>query len=375
MYRNMGLEKGRLSSRQLIVLVLFVFVGDMALIYPLTMVADSHQDAWIASLISLLLGLACIAIPIKVHYFYPQLNLIEKINKILGKWVGTAVNLFYLFFFLMATAIYIREIEDFMGTQIFEKTPSAVFRFMTLFLVIYGLRLGLETLARAAEIFLPLFILFFASLMFLLLPQVQLENLFPIMNTPLPKLLHSVLFGISYPFGEMIVFQMVHPYVKQSKNTNRDIFLTMIIGAAVLNLILFLSLTVLGAYLSEHQFYAAYILAQKINIGNFLQRIEALMAIVWVITTFFKTALYFYAFTLGTAQLFNLKSFRSLIFPVGFLVFGCAQLVSKDIIFYIKKIPAYWVDWDFTIVFGIPLLLMVVYYVRKSRARLQQQKT
>lgn len=365
----MSLEKGRLSSRQLIVLALFVFVGDMALIYPLTMVADSHQDAWIAGLISLPLGLAGILIPLKVHYFYPQMNLIEKINKILGKWVGTAVGLFYLFFFLIATAIYIREIEDFMCTQIFEKTPGAVFRFMTLFLVIYGLRLGLETLARAAEIFLPLFILFFASLMILLLPQIRLENLFPIMHTPLPKLLHSVLFGISYPFGEMIVFLMVHPYVKKSKHTNRDIFLILIIGAAVLNLILFLSITVLGAYLPEHQFYAAYILAQKINIGNFLQRIEALMAIVWVITTFFKTALYFYAFTLGSAQLFNLKSFRSLIFPVGFLVFGLSQLVSKDIVFYMKKIPSTWVDWDFTVSFAIPLLLIIVYYVRKSKIR------
>lgn len=365
----MSLEKGRLSSRQLTVLALFVFVGDMALVYPLTMVTDAHQDAWIAGLISLPLGLAGLAIPIKVHYFYPQLNFIEKINKILGKWVGAAVNLFYLFFFLMATSIYLREIEDFMCTQIFEETPGSVFRIMTLFLVVYGLRLGLETLGRAAEIFLPLFVLFLASLMILLLPQVQLEHLFPIMNTPLPKLLHSVLFGISYPFGEMMVFQMVHPYVKQSRTTNRDIFLSMIIGAVFLNLILFLSITVLGAYLSEHQFYAAYILTQKINIGNFLQRIEALMAIVWVTTTYFKTALYFYAFTLGTAQLFNLKNFRSLIFPVGFLLFGLSQLVSKDIIFYIKKIPNSWVVWDFTIAFVIPLLLMIVHYVRKSRTR------
>lgn len=366
----MSLEKGRLSSRQLTVLALFVFVGDMALIYPLTMVADSNQDAWIASLISLPLGLAGILIPLKVYYFYPELNLIEKVNIILGKGVGTAVNLFYLFFFLMATAIYIREIEDFMCTHIFEGTPGAVFRFMTLFLVIYGLRLGLETLSRAAEILLPLFILFFVSLMVLLLPQVRLENLFPIMNTPAPKLLHSVLFGVSYPFGEMIVFQMVQPYVKRNKHTNRDIFLIMIFGAVVLNLILFLSITVLGTYLSEHQFYAAYILAQKINIGNFLQRIEALMAIVWVITTFFKTALYFYAFTLGSAQLFNLKGFRSLIFPVGFLVFGLSQLVSKDIVFYLKKIPAYWVDWDFTVCFAIPLLLLIVYYIRKPKIRL-----
>lgn len=88
------------------------------------------------------------------------------------------------------------------------------------------------------------------------------------------------------------------------------------------------------------------------------------MAIVWIITTYFKTALYFYGFTLGTAQLVNLKNFRSLIFPVAFLSFGLSQLLSKDIIFYMKKIPPYWLDWDITVAFVIPLLLLIVYYVR-----------
>ncbi|MFD1906174.1 hypothetical protein ACFSQ7_22470 [Paenibacillus rhizoplanae] len=31
------------------------------------------------------------------------------------------------------------------------------------------------------------------------------------------------------------------------------------------------------------------------------------MATAWIITTYFKTALYFYAFVLGTAQIFKLK--------------------------------------------------------------------
>lgn len=68
----------------------------------------------------------------------------------MGGW-SCSVELFILF--LIAASTYIREIEDFMCTQIYEGTPGGVIRFMAIFLLVYGLRLGLETLGRAAQIF------------------------------------------------------------------------------------------------------------------------------------------------------------------------------------------------------------------------------
>ncbi|ULO09050.1 endospore germination permease [Paenibacillus sp. 19GGS1-52] len=364
----MGLEKDRISTSQMVILGLFTFIGDMALVYPTTMTSGAKQDAWIAALISIPLGLALVKLMITLANIDPNKNIIELSLQILGKWVGGAVALYYLFFFLLAASTYVREIEDFMCTQIYERTPGEVIRFMAIVLLVYGLHLGLETLGRAAQLFFPLFAIFLMSLLLLLFPQVQLDRLYPILNTPLPDMLHTIMFGVFYPFGELCVFFMVYPYARKHSKTSRDIFIALFLGAVGLNLILFLSLTVLGVFSSEHQFYASYILAQRINIANFLQRIEAFMAITWIISTYFKTALYFYAFTLGTAQLLKLKSHRPLIFPVGFLIFGLTQLIAKDIIFYIKEIPVYWVDWDFTYAFVLPLMMLIVYHIRKRLA-------
>jgi spore germination protein KB len=151
----------------------------------------------------------------------------------------------------------------------------------------------------------------------------------------------------------------------KKSNTSRNIFIFLLIGAVALNLILFLSLTVLVAYFSEHEFYAAYILAQRINIANFLQRIEALMATTWIISTYFKIVLFFHAFVLETAQILKLKSYRPLIFPVEFLIYGLSHLIAKNIIFYVKEVPAYWLDWEITNAFAFPLILLVVYHIRK----------
>ncbi|MEK3905104.1 GerAB/ArcD/ProY family transporter [Paenibacillus sp. FSL R7-0179] len=368
----MGIEKERISTAQMVILGLFTFIGDMALVYPTTMTTEAHQDAWIAALISLPLGMALIYLLITVANISPDRTIIEISQQVLGKWAGIAVGIFYLNFFILASSTYAREMEDFLTTQIYEGTPGGVIRFMSLVILVYGLRLGLEAVGRAAQVFFPLFTLFLVSLVVLLFPQVQIDRLYPIMTTPLPGMLHSIMFGVFYPFGELCVFLMIYPFTRKSSKINRNIFIALFAGAVALNLILFLSLTVLGVYFSEHNFYAAYILAQKINIANFLQRLEALMATAWIITTYFKTALYFYAFVLGTAQMFKLKSHRPLIFPVAFLIYGLSQLSSNDIVFYVKEIPAYWVDWNLTVSFVLPMTILIVYKVRKRNPASQR---
>ncbi len=369
----MSLEKDQITTNQLSVLALLCVIGDMALVYPAAMSTGAHQDAWIAGLISIPLGLGIIKLLLLLSNINKRQTVIELSIHVLGKWAGGAVAISYLFFFLICCSTYVREMEDFMTTQIYEGTPGEVIRLMTIILLVYGLRLGFGALGRAAQVFLPFFVFFLICLFVLLLPEVQVGRIQPFMNTPPASFLHTLMFGVFYPFGEMCVFLMVFPFVKREKSTNRKIFISLLIGAMGLNMILFLSLSVLGAYFSEHEFYAAYILAQTINIGNFLQRLEALMATTWVISTYFKTVLFFYAFILGSAQVLKLKTYRTLIFPAAFLIFGMTKLIAKDIIFYVKEIPEYWVDWNLTHALLFPVLLLLVNKIRLNVSRRQPE--
>lgn len=369
----MSLEKDQISSNQLSVLGLLCVVGDMALVYPAAMSTAAHQDAWIAGLISIPLGLGIIKLLLVLSKINEKQTIIEMSTQVLGKWIGGAVAVSYLFFFLICCSTYIREVEDFLATQIYEGTPGEVIRLMTVILLVYGLRLGMGTLGRASQVFLPFFVFFLVCLFVLLLPEIKIGRVQPFLNTPPANFLSSLMFGVFYPFGEMCVFLMVLPFVKKEKSTNKKLFISLFIGSLGLNIILFLSLTVLGVYFSEHEFYAAYILAQTINIGNFLQRLEALMATAWIISTYFKTVLFFYAFILGSAQVLKLKTYRTLIFPGAFLIFGLSRLISKDIILYIKEIPEFWVDWDLTHALLLPLLLLLVHKIRLNVSRRQTE--
>lgn len=95
----MRLEKDQISTAQMIVLGLFTLIGDMALVYPSIMTAEAHEDAWIAGLISIPLGLATLKLMITTANIDPNKTIIELSQQILGKWVGGAVALSYLIFF------------------------------------------------------------------------------------------------------------------------------------------------------------------------------------------------------------------------------------------------------------------------------------
>lgn len=209
----MGLEKDQISTAQMIVLGLFTLIGDMALTYPSVMTAGAHEDAWIAGLISIPLGLATLKLMITTANIDPNKTIIELSQQILGKWAGGAVALSYLFFFSLLPLPMSGKLKILCAHR-FTRRPRGVIRFMAIVLLVYGLRLGLETLGRAAQIFLPFFTVFLIGMLALLIPDMRIEQIYPIMNTPFPDMLHTVFFGVFYPFGELCVFFMVYPYAK-----------------------------------------------------------------------------------------------------------------------------------------------------------------
>lgn len=92
------LEKGRIGTRQLSTLTFMLVVGDMMLIYPSVITSYAKQDAWICALIGIPLGMALMAMIMKLGSMHPGKNLVQIARSILGFWPGTFFSCFYLFF-------------------------------------------------------------------------------------------------------------------------------------------------------------------------------------------------------------------------------------------------------------------------------------
>jgi spore germination protein KB len=360
------LEKGRIGTRQLSILIFMMVVGDMMLIYPSVITSYAKQDAWICALIGVPLGMALILMFLKLCNLYPEKNLIQIARSILGFWPGTLVSGFYLFFFVIGASTHTREVGDFLTSQIFQYTPIRVIILMFVITVGWGLYNGLETMGRSSELLMPILIVFILVLAFCLLPQVDPSNLKPITDTGVVPILQGILVSIIYPVGELVPIMMIIPYTLQQAHRTRDALMAAGLGNLLLAILVTISLLVLGAFLTQHNIYASFILSQKINIGGFFERIEAIMASSWLISTYVKAMVYMYAFIVGCAELFKLKQYRILILPASLLIFGLTNLVSPNLTFIVITVVPYWVDWDTTLSIILPGLLLLVHMFKKG---------
>lgn len=366
------MPKEKITIQQFALLTFLVMVGDMILIYPSLVTTLGKQDAWICSFLSQPIGLFIIWILYKLHQTFPELSLIEICKKLLGPWMGSVLSAGYLFYFAIGAAICIREVGDFMTTQIYLQTPIRVILIMLMCSLTWGLMKGLNTMGATSELLTPVVVFFMAFLFMGLMPKLDASHLKPFLSTSWVHLIETVIRGSFTSFGELLVLTMILPYVMSGPHLKRDLLLATFCGGLLLCVLLLFSLMVVGPFLTQHNIFISYTLSQKINIGNFFERIEAFMATAWLIATYFKSLLYMFAFVIGLAHLFRLKTYKQLILPSSLLMFALSILISPNVIFYIETIMPAWVDWDMTCSFFIPLLLLLVHRIRFGKNKKNQ---
>lgn len=99
------MENVKITGRQLRLLVILYVVGGSILFAPATLVTEAKQDAWIASLLSIVVGLLIGLMFTKIFHAYPGLSIVQITEEVLGKWVGKilAILFFYIHVFISLT--------------------------------------------------------------------------------------------------------------------------------------------------------------------------------------------------------------------------------------------------------------------------------
>ncbi|MFB6800512.1 GerAB/ArcD/ProY family transporter [Peribacillus butanolivorans] len=361
------LEKGKIGSRQLTILVILYTVGDSILVIPSIVASEAKQNGWVYGIFSVAIApLLVVFLYDALRKCYPDLTLVEYSQKILGKWLGIAISLLFISYFFISTATYLREIGDFMTSQIMPDTPIQVIMFLFMSIVLMSARLGLEPLARSAEILFPFVVILLSSLIILLLPEIKFQNLQPVWEGGLKPVIRGSIPFIIFPFIESVAVLMILPFVSQKDRIRKSLFVGQLLAGSVLIIITMLAILVLGVDLTAKEIYPSYKLAQKINIANFLTRLEAILAIIWFITIFFRFSLFFYVTVLGLAQTLKLQDYRPLVCPFGMILLAFTLIMAPNTVYYSNFILDIWPFYAMTFGFLLTLLLLTIAKVHKK---------
>lgn len=360
--------KERVSLRQFTILVALYSIGTSILIIPASLAAIAKQDGWIAALLGIGVGLLLAWLYSAVGDLYPEKSLYETIERILGKWIGKAIILFFAFFCTVTAAEVIYFIGNFITTQILHVTPMQYINILFVLVVAMGIHIGIESVARSSEILFPVFIFLFAVLVVFVTPQVHIERIQPLFEIHFKSMVWATMYFASVFSFTPVLLLMVYPGGSHgSRKARRGYLIGTVLAGIVLTLIILLCTSVLGADMTGRQMYPSYALAKKINVGQFLNRIEIVMAILWFITIFYRVSFYFYGAIMGLKQVFNLKNYRSLVLPLSMVIAVLSLIVNPDIAQSEEYNRTTWLPFVSTFGFWIPVLLLVVHAFRRKK--------
>lgn len=344
-----------ISKHQFISIVVLFLFGSSVLIPP---GPAGKQEIWLVLILASLWSVGLFRIYSSLNKIFPEDTIIEYLPKVFGKFIGSLISLFYVFFFILLCALVTRNLVDFMTTELPE-TPMLSISLSLLLVGSYLLRKDLAVISKLVEFFYPISISFFLFATIVLIPYMDLKSLLPFFSDHFfTNTIHGFIQASGWPFGEIITLTMIIPFLKNKKEIQPGAAQAVLIVGLIFLMVSFRNRAVLGASIT----YVTYPSLSAIDMVE-IPGLGGIVYLVFISQTsalFTKLILCYYAGTKGLAQLIGSKNYKVFVFPLLIIIVFLSQLGYKNIgdtAYFGSDIYPYYL---FPLSFLIPLITYIV---------------
>ncbi len=349
-------------------MLLFILVmATVILFVPGITAAKAKQSAWLVPLfLPVLTGFATLWTAWKLGQRFPQHTLAQYSVVLLGKAAGKLVGGAYILFFLVFNVLVIREFSQFLTLTVLSKTPHYILNIAIVLVGGYAAAKGIEVIARMTQFVLPFFVAGTLFIFVLAIPAMEPGKLLPLLEGGVLPIIRSSVTPASW-YGEVIVLAMLLPAVNKPREAKSRGYLAILAVAGFLSVDTLITLGIFGPEFTGYLQFPFWNVAKYIEYGNYLQRVESVVAVLWITGMTIKVALVSYVLALATAQVLGLTAYRPALYPLALVQILAASypLISMGELGEI--LGQYWPPYALIFELVLPLLLLLVALIRGKR--------
>ncbi len=359
------MDNKQITNHQLFTLTASISLGGSILFSASTVAGVAKQDSWLSVLIAVSYG-----IPIMLMYYYlgskfPGMTLIGITKKIFGKWLGIPVVAVYIFLFI-TLATQMPWYNNYIG-RLLHDTPIDYINIFFVAAIVIAVLYGVETFARASEFLILTFTVFFIIYIVLLVKEINPVYLTPVMeNGILPALKGSVLISPLITLPSINILMLFPRHFSNMPQAKKAIIKGYLWSGGVTFVSVLMTVLVLGYALVARSSFPALLLASQISVGSFITRMEYIISIIWFFTHFMIGLAFFYSAVTSLSEMIGLKDHKKIAMPLGLIVLVYSGTVLPSTIHQGDWVITAYTPFIITFGFLIPLLLMIVYIIRKK---------
>lgn len=239
--------------------------------------ATTDKDSWICMLLGTILGVIFVYGISKIKEHMEKENLKDYLNH--NKFLkGIILLLFFLFnLFIMIEILFI--LETFASSFFLIRSPSYFILLPVIYLIYRITKKGWNTIGRVGELLMPISLVIIIITFMILVPYGKIDNFLPVMTSETKDLICYTLFYAFYSSAPFLL--LLNAPMKDTKIPRKYLFssITILLKGALI-------IAVLGPNLIQIYRYPEYMILKKIQVFNFLEKIENIISITWIIDLF-----------------------------------------------------------------------------------------
>ena len=367
----MILNDNVLTHKQLFWLFLSMQVIMNMLLTPAASIKTAKQDAWLSSLIAILISLLTLWISMKVCSRYPSMDFHEIIETILGKWFGRLLSALLLISFTVVLAVMLRQYGEFVSGTVLPETPISVIIFCILATAIYPTFHGLGVVGRLAEIFGPILLLGIISPILLGIVNMDLKHLLPFWYD---SGIFDILTGSLGPAAFLTdcvlilwIFNLSEFHPKKEK-----FLMWSILTSGLLYLLTVTSIiTTFGVKIASTHLYPFLILERYVSIFGVIENLDAIVITVWILSIFLKICLYLFVTSYGFSRYTLKKNRQKMVFYIAGITYFLSLLPRNVVEISIEFPRVVGIPYILPFWVGLPLFLSIIIFIKDKKNKVQ----
>lgn len=350
----------KISNYQIISILVCFILGSSIIINP---AAAAKQEGWLAFILGWAGGLLLITIYTWIALLNPGKNLVAILKENFGKFVGSLISVFYIWYFLHLAALVLRNFGEFAITVNYPETPLYFIICSFVLVIIYAVKKDIEVIGRFSEVFAFFFVIVLTFVFFSLMSKYKFDNLKPFFEQSTSTIIKTGFSTLTFPFGEAIAFLMIFPLVRKQENLKKSVLWSVGIAGFLL----------LAAIIRNQMFLGTQMLSRDVFPSHVVYRliphldVDPLLDLNFTMGGIVKISICLYAAATGVAELFNLCDYKVFVFPLAAFSASLSVWLYDSLSEMLDWAEKIWPYYSIPFQILIPILLLVVSMIKQRK--------
>lgn len=306
---------------------------------------------------------------IRLYKNFSNKDILEVTEFSLGKFFKYFTGILIIVYLLSAATITISEFNENARIILFTETPSLYVSILFLIAVFVGSIIGLQGIFRASAIVTPFMIVGFIAMFFSLIPNIDLTNLTPIFGNGIKEVFVNGAFKISAYESLALIF-LIAPNLKHFNKTAKGSFLMI---AFFILTAFFLIFSIFSYPVLKDNYLPFYELTKLISYGRFIQRVESIFILLWLIATFIYLSVGISFSVLVFNKLYNVKKSNWTIFFACLIVLIMSRFLTSYIdILMIRELVSIYISPILLVAY--PLIILIIGNIKLKKSKSKEKK-